>query len=151
MEWKNDLRIIPKHMYIYDNDDPHTEKYVNERNFLSINTKRCTPGLSPGPSFVLIDDNEAHKLDTWGVTLNGDGQINVWGNLLAHSPDVTDIFISTGKHFGQHSIAVIFDSVIACSLCKKALTVIFTQKKKTPSDKTWLNFEKVLKTIESHH
>lgn len=26
MEWKDDLRIFPNHLYIYDNDDPHTVK-----------------------------------------------------------------------------------------------------------------------------
>lgn len=47
---------------------PLCEQYCNGRskNF-KINTKRCSSGLTPGPSSFLKADSERRKLDTWGL------------------------------------------------------------------------------------
>lgn len=44
------------------------QQYCNGRsNNFKINTKRCSSGLTPGPSSFLKADSEGRKLDTWGL------------------------------------------------------------------------------------
>jgi len=44
------------------------QQYCNGRgNNVKINTKRCSSGLTPGPSSFLKADSEGRKLDTWGL------------------------------------------------------------------------------------